>query len=159
MKIENVERLTRLMNPERNLEYQVIRLSNLNDTYACLVTIFEIHTIYKSIEFIDITDILFTVLIQVGVNEKANSIFASCMILTDEIFEFLVIRMDFDIVLMITTKFTLRYHSNTCVFYIFQQLSSDSTRVQLIVFIYRNKDNNNVAILKNKDADNSIWCL
>ena len=82
----------------------MVRLANLNDICGCLMTILKIHTICTSIKFIDIKDILCTVLIRIEANERANSIVASCMILTNEILEFLVICMNFDIVLRITTK-------------------------------------------------------
>ena len=74
-------------------------MTNLHDDYASLITIVETHTIY-AIGFIYISKVSLVILIGISANRRQNFLVSLCRILMDEIFEFLVIFMTLDTVLM-----------------------------------------------------------
>ena len=96
MELNYVQLLATLMSAETCLRYQLATLTNLNDDYASLMEIFKILTIYASSRLIDISEILYIILIGIEANKRENSTVSSSIILVDEIFEFLVICMNID---------------------------------------------------------------
>ena len=93
MKRQKVQLLTRWSNANKCLEYQKARLTDLNDSCGILTIIFSTRTIFGSVEFIDIFDILCIITIGMIGNRWDNSIVVSCRILIDEISELLLICM------------------------------------------------------------------
>ena len=92
MKLKEEQLLTRWMVLERCWEYQMVKLTNLNDNCDSLITIFEMHIIFASIniDLVDISDTLCNVTIKIRADGKENCIVLEYMMLIDEIFEFLI---------------------------------------------------------------------